>query len=84
MLFNGQGQFLGKINFSGTGTVKLNGATYTVINSMTDLANLFTPTVTGNYVLGSNIDNGGESTPPAPSAHLTAISTVSAIRPTFG
>ena len=34
-------------------------------------------------MLGSNIDNGAEYLLPAPSAHLTAISTVSAIRSTF-
>ena len=54
-LYNGYAQFLGQINFSGTGTVKLNGAPYTVLNSATDLENLYNTTVSGNYVLGSDI-----------------------------
>jgi len=49
-----QGTFAGKINVSGTGSVTLQGAQYTVINSYSDFNTYVTPT--GNYVLGSDID----------------------------
>ncbi|MDH4982411.1 YDG domain-containing protein [Hyphomicrobium sp. D-2] len=48
------GTFAGKINFSGTGTVTLNGEGYTVVNNLTELAAI-ADDVTGNYVLGSDI-----------------------------
>jgi filamentous hemagglutinin family protein len=44
--------FLGPINFSGTGSVTLNGQAYQVINSAADLTGI---TMNGDYVLGSAI-----------------------------
>ncbi|QEM68596.1 filamentous hemagglutinin N-terminal domain-containing protein [Geobacter sp. FeAm09] len=60
------GAYTGKINFSGTGTVTMNGANYIVINALTTTYNTDGSVATygldyiqahpdGNYVLGSNI-----------------------------
>lgn len=44
--------FTGKIDFSGAGSVTLNGVAYTVLNSADDVAAM---TPGGNYVLGSDV-----------------------------
>jgi filamentous hemagglutinin family protein len=51
--------FFGKINFSGSGTVNLNGQAYTVINNSTDLANVASG---GDYVLGGDVTYSGWTT----------------------
>ncbi|WP_041357716.1 filamentous hemagglutinin N-terminal domain-containing protein [Nitrobacter hamburgensis] len=45
------GAFAGRIDFSGTGMVTLNGTQYTVISSATGLPSV---TMSGNYVIGAN------------------------------
>jgi filamentous hemagglutinin family protein len=57
------GGFIGRIDFSGTGTLSINGTQYTVINSLGVESDTSTTTLqgmqnnlSGHYVLGSNID----------------------------
>ncbi len=49
------GAFAGKLNFSGTGSVTLNGASYTVINSLANLQTDISSDPANNYVLGSDL-----------------------------
>ncbi|WP_338634145.1 Heme/hemopexin-binding protein precursor [Sporomusa ovata DSM 2662] len=53
--------FTGCVNFSGTGTLTINNQAYTVINSITDLANIASD-LSGYYVLGSNLTASGTFT----------------------
>lgn len=50
--------FTGKINFSGSGTVSLNGSNYTVLSSNVDLAKI-NADPTGRYVLGADLTTAG-------------------------
>ena len=51
---NSTGAYIGRIDFSGSGAVSLNGQSYTVINSAAGL-NAAGSDPSGNYVLGSNV-----------------------------
>ncbi len=55
----GSGGFLGRVDFSGSGTLTINNNGYTVINSLSGLQSMDIP---GHYALGSNI-TGGAFTP---------------------
>jgi filamentous hemagglutinin family protein len=72
-LYTGQNYnvgFLGAVNFSGTGSVMLNGTPYTVINDVAGLTAVNSD-LAGNYVLGSNLTASSWTGPIAGSAAFT-------------
>lgn len=59
----GPATYTGQINFSGSGSVTLNGTAYTVINDATGLAAVAND-LSGHYVLGSNVSTAWNSLTP--------------------
>ena len=48
--------FTGKINLDSTSVVNINSNPYTVLNTRADIEGISVPTITGNYVIGDDIE----------------------------
>lgn len=55
------GEYIGKLNFTSTGSVTLNSENYIVINSNADFMAISSSNMSNNYILGSDIDLSGQT-----------------------